>query len=305
MIKDTSAQNIEIIRRIIEGKEIDYPHLQSFLRKYNKGWRLIRFLQRIATLDTSTPGNIIEKDRAGFEWVKAPVRELSAMYGGSLTTWKENINKFCGLGLLYVRKPANHSPQNNTSAQNYSITVAANHGGHSKPASYYSVPPYTPQQLAEANRRAEALSNHSGGWAKDVYTDVLGQHTANTATDTAYPMHKDTIAQREALKAALLRLIAERGYAYPEEPLNEALAQNEEVQFARQLDVFDESAEAAEARANARKAERRYSRTWNGYMHSLFKAEGLKKSTPTKHEMELFGLQGKRHIIRHNGSEGA
>lgn len=296
---NVSAENAKVIEQLLNDEDSRYLSLRSFLLKHGKGTKLLHFLRHMENFDTSKQGNIVGEDKAGFVWAKAPVRELAAKYGGGMQTWHTAINAFCVLELLYVHKPGNHAAENNTEAQNHSIEVARKHGGNSRPASYYSIPQYTPERLAEAERLASALKDvPSSRWKKDLLRDRLGTKAANMATDTAYGLHPETAEQREELKAALLRLIQEKGYAYPEEPLREALTQSEELKEACRFELFDEMEEAKAAKARAQRAEYWYTETWKGYMPTLLREEQLKKSTPTKQDMELFNLSSKRHIIR-------
>lgn len=298
-LRSVSAKNAQVVEELMNGGRSRYPFLCSFLRKNGKGIKLLQLLRHMANFNDAIKGNLVQEDASGFVWAKAPVKELTAKNGGSAATWHNSIKAFCALELLYVHKPGNHDASNNTDAMNHSIAVARKHGGHSRPASYYSIPQYTPERLAKAEGWAEALKDvPSSRWTKDLLRDRLGSSAANRATDTAYDMHPDTEEQRAALKAALLRLIEQKGYSYPEEPLKEALSQSEEAQAVYQFELFDESEEAKAARARARRAEYWYTEAWKGYMPSLLREEQLKKSTPTKQEMELFNLSSKRHIIR-------
>lgn len=197
-------------------------------------------------------------------------------FGGSLETWAKTIPRLCVLGLIDSFKPKlNGSKDRNTPEQQHSAERAIERGR--KPVTWYHVPEYTEALLVEAEMRAAALDPIRGKLTKDGVRETLGADIANAADgQTYYNMHPEAAERLGMLKEVLHELIDRNGYTTAEE-----LAQT----------VYDR----LEQLAPGRHSMRRIMDTWN---NCPALAEGMKIGRPTKAEMQRFGLQTQRHIIR-------
>lgn len=269
--------NLSTIVQLVESDGSMYPHLTKELKARGaaKGQRLMQLTRSALAYDTSIPGNPpnIEptKDGGGIAHVKVSLAKLHALYGGSKSTWREYIARFCALGLLQQHKPGNHSPENNTAAENYSVKVAEEHDNGSRAASWYTFPRYTPQRLAEADAKAERMKGRPA--RKDAIRDALGDDIANRATDTRYGIHPNTVAQREALRTAVLTRIDANGYCYPADAIAYALSASE----------------------GATEAE--ITETWGAYRKTLFDGEGLRYHRPSGADRQQYNLSDGKYII--------
>ena len=269
--------NLRQVEQLVESDGSMYPHLTKELKARGgaKGQRLMQLTRSALAYDTSIPGNPpnIEttKDGGGIAYVKLPRGKLKAQYGGSPETWANVINLFCALGLLKQKKPGNHSPENNTAAENYSVKVAEEHDNGSRAASWYTFPRYKPQRLARADKRAEAMRGRPA--RKDAIRDALGDDIANTTTDTRYSIHPETVAQRKALREAIITRIDATGYCYPADAITDALSASE----------------------GATRAE--IKQTWGAYRETLYDGEGLRYHRPSGADRQQYNLSKGDYII--------
>lgn len=265
--------NLTTVVQLVESDGSEYPHLTKELKARGaaKGQRLLQLTRSALAYDTSIPGNPPNIDGGGVAYVKVSLAKLHALHGGSKSTWREYITRFCALGLLKQKKPDNHSPEKNTAAENYSVKVAEEHGNGSRAASWYTFPRYTPQRLAEADAKAEQMQGRPA--RKDAIRDALGDDIANRATDTRYGIHPDTVAQRKALRTAVLTRIDAKGYCYPADAIADALSASEGT------------------------TEAEITETWKAYRETLCNGEGLRYHRPSGADRQQYNLSKGDYII--------
>lgn len=302
----TSVLNfdLEVVAQLLESDGSEYPYLSKCLRQRGaaKGQRLMQLLREALAYDTSIPGNPPNIDGGGYAYVKLPRERLRAKHGGSPSTWNDAINLFCAIGFMIQHKPGNHSPENNTAAENYSVDVAEGKGNHSRPATWYTFPRYRAEVLSEAERRAEALKRTPA--QKDAIRDAIGSDIANMATDTAYNIHPETEKQRETLRKAALARLDAYGYFYPADVLNDALSASDAIQAAEAAkeaeDMFTTDPETEKRIRDAKRERRHYEQTWKQYLtpHGLLEAEHLTQPhKPTAAEREAYHLSNGKYIV--------
>lgn len=287
-----------------------------------RGQRLQQFLDAVQQFETDTPENYT--DREGRMWIPVPRdSKLIADNGGGAGGWGNNIRAFCVLGLAYPYNPDNHGKRNLRHVQHFTAAYEARretdkmnayykahrdkypHKQLSHSPTFYYIPEYTPERLAEADRRAAILSGFPvGKWGMDAIRDALGNKATNCAFDVKYTQHGPATAeQRERLKMAALRRLYDDGYFYPADVLADVLSASDAIQAAEAAraeagDIFDAYDDTI-AR-DARTAERHFTKTWEQYLtpYGLLKELNLKLSPPSNEERQRYNLTGRTRIAR-------
>lgn len=310
-LSTTLRRNRDKVNELIEGDGLEYPYLTKVLKSHGGALanRLLQLIEFALAYDIRLPDNPpnihLTDDGVPIARVKLPGKKLSAKYGGQGTTWYGKcgvIERLCTLGLLDQHKPGNHSPENNTAAENYSVGVAEKHGNHSHPATWYEFHKYTPERLA----KAEAKLAENGGKiprGKDAIRDAYDDKTANRATDTRYGIHPGTVAYREAMRAAAITRLNRDGYFRKDDILADVLSASDAIKAEERAkeaaeDIFSE---ATKKIFDAAKKERgRIRNAWDEYLtdKGLFKDESLTKPhPPSKEERQRYNLSDGKYII--------
>lgn len=293
--------NKSIADKFIRKQMGEYPYLSKRLSAYNgsMGKKLSQILEYAISYGKEVDSQPISYHAfRGYEYMLS-FQRMSGLYRGSLETWYSNISMLLALGLLYVHKPERHAADENTPAQNYSVQRALQRSSqtHMKtsPCHWYRFFPYTPERLAEAERRSEKLKDVSVGKInKDVVRDRLGYIIANTAFDTPFNMSSDTETERAVIENVIASQIEAEGYTTKDRVL---LAVIEAFLGEPEGELFDECIDD-EALKEDQRIRSHIAYTWKAYQNKLFDDMGLSYSASTSAEREAYGLTNKRWIIR-------
>lgn len=293
-LRNVLRDNLSTVIQLLESDE--YPHLTKLLqaRGAAKGNRLLQLIDEAMAYDPQKFGTPPSIDENGVASVMLPRGRLIAQHQGSCSTWDEAIKLFCVLGLMQQHKPDNHSEENNTQAQKYSVKFAKSQGGRWRAATWYTFPRYTPRHLREADTRAGQMQGRPA--TKDATRDTLGVDIANRAHDTAYGMHPETAKCRERLREAAEARLQAQGYFYPSDVMEDVLRTFEADRNVDKLFTGDKAVQEAEDRYI--KERKLVTRTWKDYEKTLLDKMNLTKGPPTKAEASIYNLQTKKHIIR-------
>ena len=260
------TNNIEALHQM---NPEEYPVLYKALYSY-KGALLHRLEQ------------LIEYRREhGKSWVFASVGYLVGRYGGSCTTWQTNREYLSAVGLMNIRKPTKKT----TSRPLQDSIQRAGKGRQA--VIWYTIPDYTPERLARAERTAarfKAKGINRKGLTKQGLIIAVGPKEANKAViDGRSRSERDRAAEYEIVRQIQMA-ISRKGYAMKEQVIKRS---TKRIKTAFKLDYIEALCLIRHIWANRNKR--------------LLSMAGARYHRPTRAEKERLNLKDNGWIITVEG----